>query len=286
MRHTAIAFAFVSMIVFLVLTPHSVAGTVAYYRFEEGTPNATASGAGNVLDSSGNGLNGTALNGPVYRSAVPVPTVPQTGAPNNLSMQFAGTGQTRVFIPDSSQFSITHSLTIEAYFNVTAIPNFAGSIFFRGDDRNGFDPYFLNVEPGLIRFGIGDASNNSALVTAPLPGFNQWIFAAGVLDTTNHTMSLYVNGALANTISTNIIPLGPLVSTEEPGVAIGGHPSTFYGDFMTFDGLIDEVRLSDTALTPSQFIDAPEPVALSGIAVLCVLGHRRRVKCSPTNSAR
>jgi hypothetical protein len=270
------AIALTCTVLFAAIAKNAAGSTVAYYRFEEGSPNAVASGTGGVLDSSGNALNGTALNGPTYSPNVPVSTIPQTGASNNLSMHFAGTGQTRVFIPDSSQFSITHSLTIEAYFNVAAIPNTAGSILFRGDDRSGFDPYFLNVEPGQIRFGITDASNNSALVTAPLPGYNQWIFAAGVLDTTNHTMSLYVNGALANTISTNLIPLGALDPSEEPGVAIGGHPSTFYGDFMTFDGLIDEVRLSDTALSPSQFLDVPEPLSLGGMACLSLMCVRRR----------
>ena len=41
--------------------------TIAYYRFENGAPGTTG---GTVVDSSGNGLNGTA-NGPVYRTDVP-----------------------------------------------------------------------------------------------------------------------------------------------------------------------------------------------------------------------
>jgi MSHA biogenesis protein MshQ len=246
---------------------------------EEGGANVVASGAGGVLDSSGNGNNGTALNSPVYRANTAVSSIPQTGAADNRSMQFSGTGQQRVYINDGPQFAITGSLTIEAYFNVAAIPNAAGSILFRGDDRTGFDPYFLNVETGLIRFGVNDASNTQTLVTAPLPGLNQWIFAAGVLDTTAHTMSLYVNGTLVNTISTTTTPLGPLDSTQEPGVAIGGHPSTFFGDFMSFDGMIDEVRLSNTALSPSQFLNAvPEPAAggLLGCVVFGFLARRRR----------
>jgi hypothetical protein len=270
----------------LAISATARGATVAYYRFEEGTANTVASSApGAILDSSGNGLNGTAIDGPTYSSDVPVSTIPQTGAPDTLSMQFSGSGPgagQSVFIPDSPQFDITGSLTIEAWFNVFAIPNVAGSIFFRGDDRGGLDPYFLNVEPGLVRFGINDAANQEALVTAPLPGLNQWVFAAGVLNTATQTMSLYVNGVLANTISTTETPLGPLDPSEEPGEAIGSVQSGFYGNFQSFDGLIDEVRLSNVALSPSQFLDAsagvPEPasIGLLSLFALGVLPRRRR----------
>src|SRR5690348_4625996 len=56
--------------------------TVAYWRFEEGSPGPAPSTPGFVLDSSGNNLNGTAGGEPTYRDAVPVSPIPQTGAPN------------------------------------------------------------------------------------------------------------------------------------------------------------------------------------------------------------
>jgi hypothetical protein len=235
----------------------SIAGTVAYYRFDEGTPDKIASGVGTIFDHSGNGLNGTALNGPVYKSTVALPVIPHTGASNARSMQFSGTGGQRVFVKDSEQFAIPGSLTIEAYFNVFATPNAAGAILFRGDNRSGLDPYFLNVQEGLVRFGINNSANEETLVTAPLPGLNQWIYAAGVLDTAKGTMSLYINGELVKSISTSATPLVHVDPNEEPGIGIGGLPSSSFGDFMSFDGLIDEVKLSDTALTPDQFLNAP-----------------------------
>src|SRR5689334_3757468 len=80
------------------------AGTVGYWRMEEGAADAVASGAGGVLDGSGNANNGTALNSPVYRANTAVATIPQTGAANARSMQFSGTGQQRVFLNDGPQF--------------------------------------------------------------------------------------------------------------------------------------------------------------------------------------
>jgi hypothetical protein len=200
------------------------------------------------------------MNGPVYSANTAISTIPLTGAVDSLSMQFSGTGVPRIVISDGPEFSVTGSFSIEAYFDVFAIPHAAGTIFFRGDDRAGYDPYFLNVETGLVRFGITDATNHQALVTAPLPGLNQWIYAAGVFNAPAGTMSLYINGTLANSVTTSITPMATLDPTQEPGESIGAYPSTKFGDFASFDGLIDEVKISDTAVQPSQFlISTPEP---------------------------
>src|SRR5580700_5419779 len=69
---------------------HTEAATIAYWRFEEGTANTAASGTGTILDSSGNGLNGTPINGPLYSANVPANPIPQTGASNTLAMDFNG----------------------------------------------------------------------------------------------------------------------------------------------------------------------------------------------------
>ena len=47
------------------------ADTVGYWSFEEGIADANATGAGTILDGSGNGLNLTPINSPVYSSRVP-----------------------------------------------------------------------------------------------------------------------------------------------------------------------------------------------------------------------
>ena len=52
------------------------ATTVAWWRFEEGTPNTAASGAGSIVDSSVHLNHGTPFGEPVYRS-VNIPGVSQ-----------------------------------------------------------------------------------------------------------------------------------------------------------------------------------------------------------------
>ena len=44
------------------------AATVAWWRFEEGTPNTAASGSGSIVDSSVHLNHGTPFGGPIYRS--------------------------------------------------------------------------------------------------------------------------------------------------------------------------------------------------------------------------
>jgi len=201
-------------------------------------------------------------------------------------MHFSGSNVQSVFVPDNPAFDLTQSLTLEAYFNVAAIPNEAGAIIYRGDSRAGLDPYFMTVQAGAnqtttVQFGFFNAANQETSLVAPLPGLNQWVFAAGVLDNSTGKMSLYVNGALANSLTTTSRPLGPLDSSVPGGLAIGSYPVTTFGDAASFDGLIDEVRISNTALTPSQFLDAtavPEPasIGLMAIATGCLLSRKAR----------
>src|ERR1700730_9147072 len=100
---------------------------IAYYPLAEGRPHGPASGVGTILDSSGHNLNGTPVNGPVYRTDVPANPVPQTGAPNNLSLQFDGISQ-RVTIPDNPLFELTHRLTLEVYITTTEDTALTGPI--------------------------------------------------------------------------------------------------------------------------------------------------------------
>jgi len=236
-------------------------GTVAYYRFE-GTPGATATGTGTIIDSSGNGLSATAIDGPVYSANVPASTVPLNGDQNATSLSFDGTEQ-RVFVPDNPQFQLTQNLTLEAY--VYAQPLTAaspdGNIIFRGDSRPGLDPYRLSFNGSLV-FQINNASNQSAEVIAPIP-LGQWVHVAGTLDDTTGTMRLYVNGTLVASAITTIRPFDVL-SGPNPGLGIG---SLQDGSGEYFHGLIDEVRISNVALSPSQFLDAPQSPSGSTITV-------------------
>jgi len=159
--------------------------------------------------------------------------------------------RTRVAIPDSPAFQLT-SLSIQGWI----YPKGAGGIiFFRGDNRVGLDPYSIDMNdssrPGNVVFTLGDASNTSVHLEAPVQ-LNQWQHVAATFDGNTGDMKLYVNGALASETSTALRPLTNLDPAHDPGLGIGNTQGTAY-DF-NFNGYIDEIALYNRALSPAEVI--------------------------------
>lgn len=276
MRYSLIAI-FVAFISSLAASAPARAAVVAWYRFEDGTAGAAA---GAIADSSGNGLVGVGVNGPVYSSSVGLNPLPG-GIPNHLSMSFDG--NQRIFVPDYPVLALTHSLTVEALINLSSTPYGKEDVVFRGDDRGGFDPYNLYVDNSgqTLGFLVTDAANNSAVLTTPVPT-NQWIDVAGTLDDATGSLRLYVNGTLAAIAITPIRPFATLQGDLSPGLGIGGlqsgNPSL---NLENFNGLIDEVRIADTALPPGQLL-VPEPSLVLPLVIggLGLLSCRRSARCA------
>jgi len=177
----------------------------------------------------------------------------------------------------TQKFALTHSFTLEAFFYArSAPPGDARYIVHRGDDRSGNDPYWLGVGTGQVAFAFDDPTGARTFLSTPLPALNQWIHVAGTLDDATGRMSLYVNGVLQAFTTTNLRSAASLTGGS-PGIGIGNTPSANFPSW--FDGKIDEVRISDVALDPSQFLNAavPEPTSavFLGIAGLCLLSRRR-----------
>jgi N-acetylneuraminic acid mutarotase len=238
-------------------------GVVAYWRFEEGVAGRGASGPNSIVDSSGNGLNGTAIDTPAYRATVAVPFVPLTGAANNLALDFSGLGPF-VTMPDYAPLRLTHSLTVEAYINLRSFQTFSPrgeqQIVFRGA-ASGMAAYSLEIVGTNLAFSIADASGAKATAQVPFSAYlHQWVHVAGSLDDATGNLSLYINGMLVASMNTPIRPEGNLTGYE-PGLSIGNDQGgssqggSSYSE--SFSGLVDEVRISNQALQPSQFLDAP-----------------------------
>ncbi len=247
--------------------------TVGYWRFDEGVANTPATGLNTVLDSSGNGLNGTPVFGPVYRTDLP------PGAPlsDRLSMEFNGFSAQRVGIADNPLLALTHSLTLEAFIKARPLQPGTGGfgvIVMRADNRPGLDPYVLGMQgPGnVVSFQIEDANNQAAYLSATIP-YDQWLHVAGTLDDATGAMKLYVNGIEVASTTTAIRPLGSLDPLWSPGLSIGEDYTGQYGE--CFNGLIDEVRISDVALGPSQFVPEPETAGLVLLAGLLQVLKKR-----------
>jgi hypothetical protein len=228
----------------------ATASVVGIWTFEHGVANSVASGAGSILDYSGNGNHGTPFGSPVYSNS--------TSGVGSVAMGFSSAAHQKVFFADSAPFRITKSITIETVFRFdnSSPGNSYGHnmILFRGDDRGGLDPYYLSVDGGKLTFSI----NNTNPIISDSLTIGRWYRAAAVLDDTTGRQSLWLDGVEVAYQFTNQRPIEFLDTNFSPGIAIGGAQSNNFQ--FGFGGLIDEVRLYNSAVNYSAAV--PEPISL------------------------
>lgn len=223
---------------------------VAHWRFQQGMIGIVASSSQPIMDSSGNDRHGYVVGGPKYRS-VKLPT-------SNLALTFDGHDD-RVFVPDDKIFHLTKSFTLEAYIQVDLYPESAAKfsfIVFRGDNRGGFDPWYLAVaESGQLTYLVSDALNNVSVVRSPEPiPTGELLHVAATLDDETGKQSLFINGKRVATTKTEIRAFGALGGSG-PGIGIG---NLHVHSVMAFRGTIDEVRITAAALGPGEFLAPPD----------------------------
>ena len=296
----------------------ALSAPLAHWRFDEGPADAQISHGGvadgvfhqGALDSSGNGndLSVWAENwaGFAYRSDVPFSTVPQTGAANNYSVQNTG-GSPAMFTGSDAMRTVTPAAwTIEVLFQ----PESGGYRTLVGRDSEGsvttgnldLAALYLQIQPDdSLAIKFSDVSGYwHEVISAPnlVQGFvfpdsaaGQWQAAVAVSD--GSTLSLYYR---------NIEAGGDLQLLGQTDLTLSGSPDTSLtaglgsgGDWTAGNwsvgrglyngghgdrayGFIDEVRISDSALSPSQFLITPEPGAISIALIggLALLARRRR----------
>jgi len=237
--------------VVLGLAAQARAATVGYWRFEEGTANAVATGP--IVDSSGLGNNGEPFGTPTYRSDVPVAVVPQTGAANHLSLELTSMDD---FVSFASAFPLNNpgDMTFEFWLKWQNIQN--GSVILGGPVTDPeIDRFQLQANQDFtLGFDYVDPSGNLHLLAGsglPVNGVpfspGKWGHVAIVRQ--GSTYRLYVNAVLQSTV-TDTFPDLP----TSLGWSLGGRAG------FPFLGLVDEVRASDAALSPDQFLLSPPPV--------------------------
>ena len=226
-----------------------------YYRFEEGVAGNCASGAGSIVDSYFGSPDGTPDGCPVYSTDVPVAVIPLTGQPNTLSLSFNG-AQSILF----DSFFLLHrtfgDATLEYFIKVLPDQPRASIFWTRPTtlpDENRFNLFIL---PGGGELQ-GDYREPDGTIHRPLGGgaevVNQWHHVALVKDTQTaapaHIYNAYVDGV--KTLS-----------------SFDRHPNEPDPDLMwtisgrvggQFTGLIDEVRLTQRALAPCDFLISASP---------------------------
>jgi chitodextrinase len=224
----------------------SSSGLVASYSFNEGSGTT-------VADSSGNGNNGT-ISGATWTTA----------GKYGSALSFNGKSS-RVIINDSASLNLSGGMTLEAWVSPTSVPASWQDVIYKQNDI-----YFLEAgssisnNPPAIGATFSSHGDQYLAGVSSLPA-NTWTFLAATYDGT--TLRLYVNGTQVASRS-----ISDSLTSSTQALQIGGDAA--YGQY--FKGIIDEVRVYNLALTPteiqndmvtpiSQAVDTQPPTAPSNL---------------------
>ncbi|MBN2474904.1 MAG: PEP-CTERM sorting domain-containing protein [Pirellulales bacterium] len=265
------------------------AATIAYWQFEEGPVDTqTAVYQGDwFLDSSGNGNHmwtWADTTAPTYRSDVPFATVPQTGAANDLSLQFTPNQDNYTFAKPINTYSFGQ-LTVEASVKVNSLDGY--QVFVGKDGKpvasEAFPPMFVKFldHNDLFEVMMIDASGVPRLTWSDFaPTVGEWYNLALVND--GSTMRFFIKGPGDTQYVEQGSPVavsgGALIDSDGSWTVGRGMWDNGIADWI--NGSVDEVRVSDVALAPSEFLGVPEPSTLAsaclGLLLLTAVAAWRR----------
>ena len=199
----------------------------SYWGLNEGSGSTVSGGAGQT---------GTMVNMDPATSWVP--------GHSGTALKFTGNNG-YVTMPDTSAVEITTAGTVSAWININSFKNDFAGIVHKGTRTDFTDEaYSLQFWTGNdIYWGITTASGSHPCVVSPTaPPTGTWINVLGTWDSS--AMNLYVNGTL--------VASGPGVeSIRSPGAFnIGAQLDA--SPYYSFDGLIDDVRVYNRALSASE----------------------------------
>ena len=198
------------------------AGLVAYYSFDQGSGTT-------VTDVSGNNNTGSIV-GATWT----------TSGKFNGALSFDGTNQ-RVDIPNTASLQLSSAMTLEAWVKPSTVSNAWRDVIFKGNDN-----YYLMATTGPAHAGtpaggaIVNGAHTEAFGTGVLPT-GTFTHLAATYD--GATLKLYVGGTLVGSKAAT----GAITTSTNP-LQIGG--DSIYSQY--FAGVIDEVRIYNTALTQAQ----------------------------------
>ena len=226
-------------------------GLVAAYNFD--------AGSGTVLaDVSGNSNNGTITN-----------ATWSTAGKFGDALSFTGKLNSWVTVPNSSSLDLTTGMTLEAWVDPSSLSSpdqgWSSAISKEHENSSNGISYALYAAEGTgappaghILVGSTDYGAGGSSV---LP-LNTWTFLSATYN--GRTLTTYVNGTQVG--STTITR--SIYTTSDP-LRIGGD-----WDSEMFTGLIDNVRIYNTALTQAQIqSDMNTPVTSSAPAAPAVTGE-------------
>lgn len=258
------------------------AATVAYYRFEDGSAGGTINPATDSV--GGNSLTATLT--PTYVADVPVATVPLTAQANTLAANYTAANEFHVAgLTGTLATTAFSNFTIECYVKMNGLSGWQTLV---GRDDSGAPGqgtgatslFYLSKAGAAVGTGLNNgfrvelitASNTSIAVNSRfVPVIGTWYHVAVVGNSSTGTLTLFVNGVSVGSTTGFTGLFVPTSGSDCPWTLGRGEYNNGAGDYL--NGWLDEVRFSDTALTPSQFLNVDpnsvvafttQPVAYTG----------------------
>jgi hypothetical protein len=282
MRQTTYRLTVVAVAAGMLQCASASAATIGYWRFGDDGGLTTDSGPnGFTLSSSSPAPTQTTIPGSGNGSAFPS-TIPQTGAANSTLASFTGSSNTRFTIADNAAFT-DNTFTAEAFIN--------GSDFAtNGNNKSIVGHWNSSGNQRSWLFAVGNTNVLAFLYSTTGANTITLNSTLSLLPNTDYYAAVTVNMAdtSANGITfylRNLTADGPLQSagvTHADTSLFNANTSLSIGSTAapssSFTGLIDEVRLSDTVLAPSELLGVPEPTTLGLAGVLGAAGLLRRRK--------
>ncbi|MCP5367599.1 MAG: LEPR-XLL domain-containing protein, partial [Hyphomicrobiales bacterium] len=160
------------------------------------------------------------------------------------------TGVDHLEVAQDPTVDLAGDVTMEAWVKVDRYTETYTPIFFKGppNDTNGRTYAMFLQSNGRVT--VDTVNRNGATASGVVP-LGEWTHIAGVIDRTNGTIKIYINGVEMASSSFSIAA-GP--SYDEP-LLIGTDNDTFT-DRQSFFGALDEVRLWSVARTGEQIAAA------------------------------
>lgn len=197
---------------------------VAYYNLDEGSGTT-------ATDSSGYNVTGTMVGSPSYSASVP------NVSGNQYSLNLNGSNYVSL---SSNPISGNGAFTLSGWMSTNAFGAYSGAISI-GSSAGSQSAYIGTVASAQVggsnSFGGGFYGYN---IGSGVTGTNQWHYVTLTYSGgSNGTAKMYVDGVLTNTTTYN-----PNISASLASLGRIGTDTSY-----NFNGLIDEARIYNTALT-------------------------------------
>jgi len=173
--------------------------------------------------------------------------------PNGIAFNFTDR-RGGVRIPDLPHLALTGSITVSlwVYARGYGIDSSGAQILFRGDDRNGLDPFFLRIEhDDTMTFTVEDGDGRPSSVKGEL-ALGRWTHVTASYNVAVGEMWMYLDGRPVAWTKTSVHPFDRLDTRFAPGLGIGNVQNDSGPHNQPFDGMMADLRLYDAVLPPAE----------------------------------